>query len=489
MKTEHLSPSLIFASLLVLIFCTEEALTYALDNFLPDTISEHARAAFDAGTLTLVMSLCIWWLVMRPLRLALMNESAMAKAVTDAAVDAIIRTDERGTIESFNPAAEKMFGYAAKGAIGKNVAILMSEAHAGEYLHYIADRLRESDNRVTGMSREFLAQREDRGEFPVELTMAVTTLGGVRRFTSIVRDVSERKRMERAARRGAAELRIIIDSVPAMIVYYDASLRCRFANKRYADFFGFDAAGIAGKALRDIVGDAAYPAAEAEFHRAMAGQALTYERTQLRSDGQSVPLEIKMVPHVGENGTPLGVYGLLEDNSGHKAAEENIRRQANQDSVTGLADRTLFLRRLGQEITAARVARRGLALVYLSLGKFKYINDTLGHRVGDQVLMVVAERIRFQARKSDMVARVGGDEFAVLMPAIANRRDAAEIGEKIVAALSKQFYLDGQKRAVQITASAGVAVFGVDAHDADNFVEAAYTAMEKAKHASNGQRQ
>ena len=488
-KTDQLSPSWIFVSVLVLIFCAEEALTYALDRFLPQAISLHTRTAIYTGALTLIVSLFVWRLVMRPLRLAWMNEAAMAKAVADAATDAIISTDEHGWIKSFNPAAVMMFGYAADEAIGKNVAILMNESHESEYLGFIAERVRAGSNRAAGRAREFMAQRKNRSEFPVELTMAVATLGDVRRFTSIVRDVSEQKRMEQALRDSTAELRIIIDSVPAMIVYYDAGLRCRFANKRYADFFGIDAKEIAGKHLREIVGGAVYAATETEFRKALTGQPLTYERTQVRKNGESVPLEIKLVPHVGATGKPLGIYGLLVDIAGHKAAEEHIRRLTNYDSVTGLADRTLFMHRLGQEIAAAARARNGLALIYLSLGKFKHVNDTLGHRAGDQVLAVVAERIRYQARKSDMVARIGGDEFAVIMPDIPSRHDAVEISEKIVAALSKQFYLDGQKRAVQIAASAGVAIFPVDAHDTDNVVEAAYAAMEKAKHARNDLRQ
>jgi PAS domain S-box-containing protein len=340
MKTEHLSPSWIFTSVLVLIFCAEEALTYALDHFLPAAISQHTKAALDAGTLTLIMSLFIWWLVMRPLRLALMNESAMAKAVTDAAADAIITTDERGTIESCNPAALTMFGYIANELIGNNVAMLIHESHADEYLRQIQDHLRSDGARAGGLSSEFWARRKDRSEFPVELTMAQTRLGGVARYTSIIRDITEHKRMEEALRASAAELRIIIDTVPAMIVYYDAGLRCRFANKRYADFFGLDATEIAGKHLREVVGDAAFAVAEAEFNKALTGHSqLTYERTQPHGNGESVPLEIKLVPHFGKNGKPLGVYGLLEDITAHKATEERIRRLTNYDSVTGLADR------------------------------------------------------------------------------------------------------------------------------------------------------
>jgi diguanylate cyclase (GGDEF)-like protein/PAS domain S-box-containing protein len=481
MKAEQLSPSWIFFAVLALIFCAEEALTYALDHFLPQAISQDARAIIDAGALTLIMSLFIWWLVMRPLRQALMSEAAMAKAVADAAVDAIVTTDERGSIESFNPAAVMMFGYAANEVIGKDVAMLMNESRASEYLRYIADHVRRGGTRTTGLSREFLAQRKDRSEFPVELTMAVTTLGGARRFTSIIRDISERKRMEQALRASASELRLIIDTVPAMIVYYDASLRCRFANKRYADFFGFDATDIAGRHLREIVGDAAYDVAEDEFRKALTGQPLTYERMQVLRNGESVPLEIKLVPHAGETGKLLGSYGLLVDITQRKVAEERIRRLTNYDSLTGLADRTLFYHRLGQDITAARRDHKELALIYLSLDKFKYVNDTLGHHAGDQVLALVGERIRYQAHKSDTVARMGGDEFAVIMSDGVNRRDAAEVSEKIIGALSKRFYLDGQKHAVQIGASVGIAIFPANAQDADNLVETAYAAMEKGK--------
>ena len=269
-------------------------------------------------------------------------------------------------------------------------------------------------------------------------------LGGVRRFTGIVRDISERKRMEQGLRDGAAALRLIIDNVPAMIVYYDAGLRCRFANKRYADLFGLTASDIAGRHLRAIVGDAAYAVAEAEFRKTLAGQSLTYERTQLLRNGESVPLEVELVPH-GEAGKILGAYCLLVDITQRKAAEERIRRLTNFDSLTGLADRTLFYHRLGQDIAACERDGKELALIYLSLDKFKYVNDTLGQRAGDQVLVTVAERIRYQARVSDQVARMGGVEFAVIMANGVTRRESVEVAEKIAGALSKRFFLDDGK--------------------------------------------
>ena len=174
-------------------------------------------------------------------------------------------------------------------------------------------------------------------------------------------------------------------------------------------------------------------------------------------------------------------YGPLEDINQRKAAEERIRRLTNNDSVAGLADRQNFYHCLGEDIAAARRDRKEVALVYLSLARFRHVNPALGQRAGDRILATVGERIRYQARRSDMVAQLGGDEFAVIMANGASRRNAVEVSERIISALSKPFYLDGQKLAVQIGIRIGITIFPADAQDADSLVKAAYAEMEKAK--------
>jgi diguanylate cyclase (GGDEF)-like protein len=123
--------------------------------------------------------------------------------------------------------------------------------------------------------------------------------------------------------------------------------------------------------------------------------------------------------------------------------------------------------------------------LYLDLDRFKPVNDALGHAAGDELLKAVATRIRCQVRESDTVARVGGDEFIVMLRDIARREDADTVARKIIAALTAPFQLGSQKQNVDVGASIGIALYPADARDADALVKAADAAMYSAKQAGN----
>ena len=160
-----------------------------------------------------------------------------------------------------------------------------------------------------------------------------------------------------------------------------------------------------------------------------------------------------------------------------------MQRIAHHDSLTGLPNRLLFNDRLAQSIRLARRDKRGFALLFLDLNKFKQVNDTLGHDAGDELLQQVAARIRGQLRDSDTLARVGGDEFTVILPDVATLEDAETVARKIVAALSAPIRLERHERSVEIGVSVGVALYPSDAADADALISAADAAMYSAKQA------
>ena len=191
------------------------------------------------------------------------------------------------------------------------------------------------------------------------------------------------------------------------------------------------------------------------------------------------------MPHVGDQGKVLGCFAVTTDITEHKLTEERIQRVANHDSLTGLPNLLLFNDRLGHAISLAKRDSRRFALLYLDLDKFKPVNDTLGYAAGDELLQFVAARIRRQVRESDTVARIGGDEFAVILPDIARREEAETVARKIVAAVAAPFELGAQKRRTDIGTSIGIAVYPADGADADALVGAADAAMYSAKQAGN----
>jgi diguanylate cyclase (GGDEF)-like protein len=224
---------------------------------------------------------------------------------------------------------------------------------------------------------------------------------------------------------------------------------------------------------------------EGHFAQVLQGHPVIYQSTRKLPNGESRHLEIRLLPHRGDHGQVLGCFDVTTDITEHKLAEERIQRVAHHDSLTGLPNRLLFNDRLDQAISLAKRSSRPFALLYLDLDKFKPVNDALGHSAGDELLKAVAARIRNQVRESDTVARVGGDEFIVILPDVARREHAETVVRKIIAALSTPFQVGAPKRSVDIGASIGIAVYPVDAQGADALVKAADNDMYSAKQAGS----
>ena len=178
-------------------------------------------------------------------------------------------------------------------------------------------------------------------------------------------------------------------------------------------------------------------------------------------------------------GQPLRIVGTVADIDARKLQEEEIRHLAHHDMLTGLPNRLLFGDRLRQALLAAQREDYKLALIFFDLDKFKPVNDSYGHAVGDILLQQIATRLRSTLRASDTLARLGGDEFVVLLPRVAGTGDARKVAEDILRELSRPFMTEGFT--LSISASLGVAVYPDCAPDADGLLRCADAAMYEAK--------
>ncbi|MDI3371928.1 MULTISPECIES: diguanylate cyclase domain-containing protein [Pseudomonas] len=168
-----------------------------------------------------------------------------------------------------------------------------------------------------------------------------------------------------------------------------------------------------------------------------------------------------------------------------QSENQTLAHQASHDSLTGLPNRAFFEGRLNRSVRNAARQRDHLALLFLDSDHFKQINDTLGHAVGDEVLISVADRVRAQLREHDLVARLGGDEFAVLLTPLQSRKDAEQIAEKIVASMKLPVQLDSG-RSIATSLSVGIAYYPDDGADPASLLNAADAAMYEAKRKRRG---
>ena len=170
---------------------------------------------------------------------------------------------------------------------------------------------------------------------------------------------------------------------------------------------------------------------------------------------------------------------LLESITERKQLEEAVRRQAFYDILTGLPNRTLFIDHLGLVLSNAHRSNTILSVVMLDIDRFKIINDTLGHPVGDQLLKGVAHRLKACLREGDTIARTGGDEYSILLPQISRDEDVIKIAKKILSALTQPFAIEGHT--LHIAVSVGISMYPDDGGDLDTLLQNADTAMYNAK--------
>ncbi|MHB9130783.1 MAG: putative bifunctional diguanylate cyclase/phosphodiesterase [Armatimonadota bacterium] len=181
----------------------------------------------------------------------------------------------------------------------------------------------------------------------------------------------------------------------------------------------------------------------------------------------------------GARGVVTHLQGIMQDVTERKQAEETIRHQAFHDTLTDLPNRVLFHDRLTVALKHAHRNKKKLAVMFLDLDRFKTINDTLGHAVGDQLLQGVAGRLRRLLREDDTVSRLGGDEFTLLLPEITHADDAANVARKILETFRPAFEIDG--RELYVTTSIGISLYPNDGLDAQALLQNADTALYHAK--------
>jgi len=206
----------------------------------------------------------------------------------------------------------------------------------------------------------------------------------------------------------------------------------------------------------------------------------------LKKSKDVIYVELSLSLLKDEKGTSIGMIGYVHDITERKESEDALTKQkdilrhyAQHDVLTGLPNRALFADRLEQGIRKAKRHEAGLALFFIDLDKFKHINDSLGHEVGDRVLKLVAKRIEEVIRKEDTLARLGGDEFTVIMEELRYPEDASILAKKILKTLAEPMYFDEQ--ILYVSGSIGVSLYPEDANDAQLLLKYADTAMYKAK--------
>ena len=290
-----------------------------------------------------------------------------------------------------------------------------------------------------------------------------------------------RSRADQALRESEKLLSDILENVTSYIYMKDTSGRYLFANRLLRERFAAPMEEIVGyDDSKFFDADTAANMRKDDLRVLQHGETIQAEETNhnLLTGVMDVFLSVKL-PLRREDGSIYALCGISTDISKRKEAEEHMQHMAQYDALTHLPNRALFNDRLQQAIAAAQRNKARLALMFIDLDKFKPVNDTYGHGVGDLLLKEVGLRIQDCLRDSDTAARIGGDEFVILLPAIETQQDAGRVGEKILHVLNRPFVLAGHT--LEISGSIGVAVYPEHGRDEKLLVKSADIAMYHAK--------
>lgn len=285
-----------------------------------------------------------------------------------------------------------------------------------------------------------------------------------------------------------ARLRSILDSSHDAVIEVDEHGLIRGWNPQASRLFGWSAQEVLGREFVSTVLGAVEPVLRLAPRHGETATVTHEELIAVRRDGSRFPTEVVVSPLRIQGAFQYTVF--MADISARKQAEELVRQEAMLDPLTGLPNRRLLNARLVQALSNALRHERPGALMYLDLDRFKEINDSLGHEAGDALLKAVAERLRQVTREGDTAARIGGDEFIVMLenlhPTVEDAvAQATEVGTKLLQTLNAPYRLIG--REIQNTPSIGVAIFGLAREDADSVVRRADTALYEAKRAGRNQ--
>jgi len=306
--------------------------------------------------------------------------------------------------------------------------------------------------------------------------------GHVVGLVTVARDITERKRIERALQESEARIRTVADALPLRVAYIDTDERYRFNNLAYERGFGLSRHQILGHTVRELLGDAAYRSVEPHIRAVLRGESVTFQ-SEMTTGDTYVCYEAHYIPQFAENGETVGFHAVITDITRQKLEERRLVNLARIDVLTGLANRSGFELRLAEAISRSRGRSAGelTALMYLDIDHFKQINDKFGHHTGDALLRAFAGRLSKTLRSSDTVTRLGGDEFTVLMEGLSKPEVAASVSAKIILAMSIPFVIEQQT--IKVTTSIGVAFHRGDATSAEAFVKQADEMLYQAKRA------
>ncbi|BCK87051.1 hypothetical protein MIZ01_0821 [Sideroxyarcus emersonii] len=403
---------------------------------------------------------------------AIIEKESRYRLAIETAVDGFWMVDMQGRLVEVNEAAARQLGYTREEMLALTVPEIEAREKPEETAAHIAAIQRDGYARFESEHR-----RKDGSIFPVQVVTTFAPMSQGRIF-AFVMDLSQRKQAEEALRLAA----MVYENSSEAILVTDADNLIIAVNPAFEQMTGYAAAEVLGKNPRMFKSGRH----DRDFYHSMWNALNTDgywhgEVWDRRKNGEEYIKLLTINVIRDDKGASYRYVALFTDITERKKIEELMWRQANYDSLTKLPNRQMFHDRLEQEAKKAHRAGLAMALLLIDLDRFKEVNDTLGHDMGDILLIEAARRISTCVRESDTVARLGGDEFIVILSELEDIASIDRVAQNILDFLADPFKLDAEP--AYISASIGISLYPNDATELDILFKNADQAMYVAKYA------
>jgi diguanylate cyclase (GGDEF)-like protein/PAS domain S-box-containing protein len=284
-----------------------------------------------------------------------------------------------------------------------------------------------------------------------------TNDGRVNYFVAMIRDITEQEHRKTEALAAQSQLQATLDAIPDLLFELDLDGCCHDYHSARTDLPAVPVEDLLGKKISDILPSAAVDIIVSALLEAREKGLSSGKQLELEFAQSKLWFELSVSRKHVDPGHDSRFIVLARDVTERKASEQRILNLAHYDSLTGLPNRALLADRMRVAIKRAERQSTRLAVLFVDLDRFKPINDSLGHDIGDQLLKAAAQRMRTSVRSVDTVSRVGGDEFVVLLSEIETTEDAARVADKLIMGLSQPYGIEGHE--LQVTASIGICIY------------------------------
>jgi len=400
------------------------------------------------------------------------------RALVQQASDVILILDRSGLIIYASPSITRIWGYASAQLLGTAASALVHPNDRRAMTGFFGDTLAAPDTIAT--LRIQLRHADGTWRHIEGLATNLLDDRDVHGIVINCRDVTERTSAEEALRESEALIRTVVSNVPIVLFALDSTGTFTLAEGQGLAVLEATYGTFVGRSIFEVYRD--IPQLVADGRRALAGEAFSST-----VDMGALTFESSYTPFSDRNGALTGIIGVSIDITDRRAVERQLSHQAYHDALTGLPNRALFMGRLSQILARGLRAGENSAVLFLDLDRFKVVNDSLGHEVGDRLLIAVGQRLRSCLRPDDVLARLGGDEFTILLDRLEYADQALTIAARVTAALQQSFQIaqDTRVHEIYISTSIGIAQLaegsGAGYARPDDIVRDADIALYRAK--------